>query len=74
MIMTLQRSGGFLKQFGLEKEIVRTLRRTTRRAGGLSFVSTMKSRTAIALVFLRFADANRGDAAQLGWDTDQFPD
>ncbi|OTQ69282.1 xylose isomerase [Gilliamella apis] len=61
---------GFLKQFGLEKEIKVNIEANHATLAGHSFQHEVAS--AIALDILGSLDANRGDP-QLGWDTDQFP-
>ncbi|MER2369928.1 xylose isomerase [Photorhabdus laumondii] len=61
---------GFLKQFGLENEIKVNIEANHATLAGHSFQHEVA--TAIALGILGSIDANRGDA-QLGWDTDQFP-
>ncbi|WP_338557391.1 xylose isomerase [Erwinia sp. E_sp_B04_7] len=61
---------GFLKQFGLEKEIKVNIEANHATLGGHSFHHEIA--TAIALGIFGSVDANRGDP-QLGWDTDQFP-
>ncbi|HGN1705406.1 TPA: xylose isomerase [Providencia rettgeri] len=61
---------GFLKQFGLEKEIKLNIEANHATLAGHSFHHEIAS--AIALGIFGSVDANRGDA-QLGWDTDQFP-
>lgn len=61
---------GFLKQFGLEKEIKVNIEANHATLAGHSFHHEIAS--AIALGIFGSVDANRGDA-QLGWDTDQFP-
>ncbi|TCV96636.1 xylose isomerase [Biostraticola tofi] len=61
---------GFLKQFGLEKEIRVNVEANHATLAGHSFHHEIA--TAIALGVLGSIDANRGDP-QLGWDTDQFP-
>ncbi|SUH34157.1 xylose isomerase [Salmonella enterica subsp. enterica] len=61
---------GFLKQFGLEKEIKVNIEANHATLAGHSFHHEIA--TAIALGIFGSVDANRGDA-QLGWDTDQFP-
>ena len=59
---------GFLKQFGLEKEIKLNIEANHATLAGHSFHHEIA--TAIALGLFGSVDANRGDA-QLGWDTDQ---
>ncbi|ARJ41797.1 xylose isomerase [Pantoea alhagi] len=61
---------GFLKQFGLEKEIKVNVEANHATLAGHSFHHEIA--TAIALGIFGSVDANRGDP-QLGWDTDQFP-
>lgn len=61
---------GFLKQFGLEKEVKVNIEANHATLAGHSFHHEIAS--AIALGIFGSVDANRGDA-QLGWDTDQFP-
>ena len=61
---------GFLKQFGLEKEIKVNIEANHATLAGHSFQHEVAS--AIALDIFGSLDANRGDP-QLGWDTDQFP-
>ena len=61
---------GFLKQFGLEKEIKVNIEANHATLAGHSFQHEIA--TAAALDILGSIDANRGDP-QLGWDTDQFP-
>ncbi|EOA1826300.1 TPA: xylose isomerase [Raoultella planticola] len=61
---------GFLKQFDLEKEIKVNIEANHATLAGHSFHHEIAS--AIALDIFGSVDANRGDA-QLGWDTDQFP-
>ncbi|HAI05942.1 MAG TPA: xylose isomerase, partial [Pantoea sp.] len=61
---------GFLKQFGLEKEIKVNVEANHATLAGHSFHHEIA--TAIALGIFGSVDANRGDA-QCGWDTDQFP-
>lgn len=61
---------GFLKQFGLENEIKLNIEANHATLAGHSFHHEIA--TAIALGIFGSVDANRGDA-QLGWDTDQFP-
>lgn len=61
---------GFLKQYGLEKEIRVNVEANHATLAGHSFHHEIA--TAIALGILGSIDANRGDA-QCGWDTDQFP-
>lgn len=61
---------GFLKQFGLEKEIKLNIEANHATLAGHSFHHEIA--TAIALGLFGSVDANRGDP-QLGWDTDQFP-
>lgn len=61
---------GFLKQFGLEKEIKVNIEANHATLAGHSFQHEVAS--AFALDIFGSLDANRGDP-QLGWDTDQFP-
>ena len=61
---------GFLKQFGLEKEVRVNLEANHATLAGHSFEHEIA--TAGALGILGSLDINRGDAL-LGWDTDQFP-
>jgi len=61
---------GFLKQFGLENEIKVNIEANHATLAGHSFHHEIA--TAISLGIFGSIDANRGDA-QLGWDTDQFP-
>lgn len=61
---------GFLKQFGLEKEIRVNVEANHATLAGHSFHHEIA--TAIALGVLGSIDANRGDP-QSGGDTDQFP-
>lgn len=61
---------GFLKQFGLEKEIKVNIEANHATLAGHSFQHEVA--TAFALDLFGSLDANRGDP-QLGWDTDQFP-
>ncbi|WP_219952267.1 xylose isomerase [Dickeya zeae] len=61
---------GFLKQFGLEKEIKVNIEANHATLAGHTFHHEIA--TAIALGIFGSVDTNRGDA-QLGWDTDQFP-
>lgn len=61
---------GFLKQFGLEKEIKVNVEANHATLAGHSFHHEIAS--AIALGIFGSVDANRGDP-QTGWDTDQFP-
>ena len=58
------------EQFGLEKEIKLNIEANHATLAGHSFHHEIA--TAIALGLFGSVDANRGDA-QLGWDTDQFP-
>ncbi|MEI6945479.1 xylose isomerase, partial [Escherichia coli] len=60
---------GFLKQFGLEKEINLNIEANHATLAGHSFHHDIA--TAIGLGLFGSVDANRGDA-QLVWDTDQF--
>ena len=61
---------GFLKQYGLENEIKLNIEANHATLAGHSFHHEIC--TAISLGLFGSIDANRGDA-QLGWDTDQFP-
>ena len=61
---------GFLKQFGLENEIKVNIEANHATLAGHSFQHEIA--TATSLGIFGSVDANRGDA-QLGWDTDQFP-
>ncbi|MBV8049129.1 MAG: xylose isomerase [Paludibacterium sp.] len=61
---------GFLKQFGLEKEIKLNIEANHATLAGHSFQHEIA--TAASLGILGSVDANRGDM-QNGWDTDQFP-
>jgi len=61
---------GFLKQFGLEKEIKVNIEANHATLAGHTFQHEIA--TAAALDIFGSIDANRGDP-QSGWDTDQFP-
>lgn len=61
---------GFLKQYGLEKEVQVNIECNHATLAGFSFEHEVA--TAAALGIFGSVDANRGDA-QNGWDTDQFP-
>lgn len=61
---------GFLKRFGLEKEVRVNLEANHATLAGHSFEHEIA--TAGSLGILGSLDINRGDAL-LGWDTDQFP-
>ncbi len=61
---------GFLKEFGLEREVCVNLEANHATLAGHSFQHEVA--TAIALGVFGSIDANRGDP-QNGWDTDQFP-
>ena len=61
---------GFLKQFGLEKEVKVNLEGNHALLAGHSFEHEIA--TAASLNLLGSLDINRGDPL-LGWDTDQFP-
>ena len=61
---------GFLREFGLEKEIKVNVEANHATLAGHSFQHEIA--TAAALGIFGSVDANRGDL-QLGWDTDQFP-
>ncbi len=61
---------GFLKEFGLEKEIKLNIEANHATLAGHTFQHEIA--TAAALGVFGSIDANRGDP-QNGWDTDQFP-
>lgn len=61
---------GFLKQFGLEKEIKVNIEANHATLAGHTFQHEIA--TAVSLGIFGSIDANRGDP-QCGWDTDQFP-
>jgi len=61
---------GFLKDFGLEREIKLNIEANHATLAGHSFQHEIA--TAAALGIFGSIDANRGDP-QNGWDTDQFP-
>ncbi|EOX4480604.1 TPA: xylose isomerase [Vibrio parahaemolyticus] len=61
---------GFLKQYGLENEVKVNIEANHATLAGHSFHHEVA--TATSLGIFGSIDANRGDA-QLGWDTDQFP-
>ncbi|MDR3429910.1 MULTISPECIES: xylose isomerase [Silvimonas] len=61
---------GFLKDFGLEKEIKVNIEANHATLAGHSFQHEIA--TAVSLGVMGSIDANRGDP-QNGWDTDQFP-
>lgn len=61
---------GFLKQFGLEREISVNIEANHALLAGHSFEHEIA--TAASLGIFGSLDMNRGDAL-LGWDTDQFP-
>lgn len=61
---------GFLRRFGLEREVRVNLEANHATLAGHSFEHEIA--TASALGILGSLDINRGDAL-LGWDTDQFP-
>jgi xylose isomerase len=61
---------GFLVRYGLEKEVKVNIEANHATLSGHSFEHEIA--TAAALGILGSLDMNRGDA-QLGWDTDQFP-
>ncbi|HEX3854488.1 MAG TPA: xylose isomerase [Polyangiaceae bacterium] len=61
---------GFLKEFGLEREVCVNLEANHATLAGHSFHHEVA--TSIALGLFGSIDANRGDP-QNGWDTDQFP-
>jgi xylose isomerase len=61
---------GFLKRYGLEKEVAVNIEQNHAVLAGHTFEHEIV--TAQALGILGSIDMNRGDD-QLGWDTDQFP-
>jgi xylose isomerase len=61
---------GFLKRFGLEKDVKVNIEANHATLSGHSFEHELA--TAFALDIFGSIDMNRGDA-QCGWDTDQFP-
>jgi len=61
---------GFLKHYGLEKEVKVNIENNHATLAGNSFEHEVA--TAVALGIMGSIDINRGDA-QNGWDTDQFP-
>jgi xylose isomerase len=61
---------GFLKEFGIEREIRLNIEANHATLAGHSFQHEIA--TAMALGIFGSIDANRGDP-QNGWDTDQFP-
>jgi xylose isomerase len=61
---------GFLKEFGLEREIKLNIEANHATLAGHSFQHEIA--TAMSLGVFGSIDANRGDP-QNGWDTDQFP-
>ncbi|MEN3111257.1 xylose isomerase [Uliginosibacterium paludis] len=61
---------GFLKRYGLENEVKVNIEANHATLAGHSFEHEIA--TAQALGIFGSIDMNRGDA-QLGWDTDQFP-
>ena len=61
---------GFLKRYGLENEVKVNIEANHATLSGHSFEHEIA--TAAALGIFGSLDINRGDA-QLGWDTDQFP-
>jgi xylose isomerase len=61
---------GFLKRYGLEKEVKVNIEQNHALLAGHSFEHEIA--TAQALGIFGSLDMNRGDE-QLGWDTDQFP-
>jgi len=61
---------GFLKRYGLEKDIKVNIEANHATLAGHSFEHEIA--TAVALGVLGSIDINRGDP-QNGWDTDQFP-
>lgn len=61
---------GFLRHYGLEKEVKVNIEANHATLSGHSFEHEIA--TAVALGIFGSLDFNRGDP-QLGWDTDQFP-
>jgi xylose isomerase len=61
---------GFLRRYGLDKDIKVNIEANHATLAGKSFEHEIA--TALALGIFGSVDLNRGDA-QLGWDTDQFP-
>ncbi|MFM2484462.1 xylose isomerase [Celerinatantimonas yamalensis] len=61
---------GFLKQFGLEKEIKVNIEANHATLAGHTFQHEVAMANALGI--MGSIDANRGDP-QSGWDTDQFP-
>ena len=61
---------GFLKQYGLEKEVKVNIENNHATLAGNTFAHEVA--TAFALGIMGSIDINRGDP-QNGWDTDQFP-
>ena len=61
---------GFLKEYGLEKEIKINLEANHATLAGHGFLDEIAMATSLGM--LGSIDANRGDP-QNGWDTDQFP-
>ncbi len=61
---------GFLKRYGLDQEVRVNIEANHATLAGHSFEHEIA--TALALGIFGSIDMNRGDA-QLGWDTDQFP-
>jgi xylose isomerase len=61
---------GFLKRYGLENEVKVNIEANHATLAGHSFEHEIA--LAVALGIFGSIDMNRGDA-QLGWDTDQFP-
>ena len=61
---------GFLRRYGLEKDVKVNIEANHATLAGKSFEHEIA--TALALGIFGSIDLNRGDA-QLGWDTDQFP-
>jgi xylose isomerase len=61
---------GFLKEFGLEREVRLNIEANHATLAGHSFQHEIA--TAMSLGIFGSIDANRGDP-QNGWDTDQFP-
>jgi len=61
---------GFLKRYGLEKEVKVNIEQNHALLAGHSFEHEIAMASALGI--LGSIDMNRGDE-QLGWDTDQFP-
>lgn len=61
---------GFLKQYGLEKEVKMNLEANHATLAGHSFEHEIAMASALGI--MGSFDMNRGDP-QVGWDTDQFP-